>query len=242
VLFLFNLPSSGGIVARLFKVEDLVASPLIINLTFILETSMSNELYTLEAEVREVLGTGASRRLRHANKVPAILYGAGKDAVALTLDHNKVIKAQEDEGFYTHILTLNIGGESVEAIIKDIQRHPFKPKVTHLDFQRVDAAHKIHTKVPVHFINEEAATKGGNTIAHHVTEIEITCLPAQLPEFVEVDVAALEVGATVHLSDVTLPAGVVSVELAKGEGHDQAVVTLNAPKGAASEEAEEAAE
>ncbi|TLX47662.1 50S ribosomal protein L25 [Pseudoalteromonas phenolica] len=203
---------------------------------------MSNELYTLEAEVREVLGTGASRRLRHANKVPAILYGAGKDAVALTLDHNKVIKAQEDEGFYTHILTLNIGGESVEAIIKDIQRHPFKPKVTHLDFQRVDAAHKIHTKVPVHFINEEAATKGGNTIAHHVTEIEITCLPAQLPEFVEVDVAALEVGATVHLSDVALPAGVVSVELAKGEGHDQAVVTLNAPKGAASEEAEEAAE
>ena len=203
---------------------------------------MSNELYTLEAEVREVLGTGASRRLRHANKVPAILYGAGKDAVALTLDHNKVIKAQEDEGFYTHILTLNIGGESVEAILKDIQRHPFKPKVTHLDFQRVDAAHKIHTKVPVHFINEEAATKGGNTIAHHVTEIEITCLPAQLPEFVEVDVAALEVGATVHLSDVALPAGVVSVELAKGEGHDQAVVTLNAPKGAASEEAEEAAE
>lgn len=200
---------------------------------------MSNELYTLEAEVREVLGTGASRRLRHANKVPAILYGAGKDAVALTLDHNKVIKAQEDEGFYTHILTLNIGGESVEAIIKDIQRHPFKPKVTHLDFQRVDAAHKIHTKVPVHFINEEAATKGGNTIAHHVTEIEITCLPAQLPEFVEVDVAALEVGATVHLSDVALPAGVVSVELAKGEGHDQAVVTLNAPKGAASEEAAE---
>ena len=203
---------------------------------------MSNELYTLEAEVREVLGTGASRRLRHANKVPAILYGAGKDAIALTLDHNKVIKAQEDEGFYTHILTLNIGGESVEAILKDIQRHPFKPKVTHLDFQRVDAAHKIHTKVPVHFINEEAATKGGNTVAHHVTEIEITCLPAQLPEFVEVDVAALEVGATVHLSDVALPAGVVSVELAKGEGHDQAVVTLNAPKGAASEEAEEAAE
>ena len=203
---------------------------------------MSNELYTLDAEVREALGTGASRRLRHADKVPAILYGAGKEAVALTLNHNKVIKAQEDEGFYTHILTLNVGGESIEAILKDIQRHPFKPKITHLDFQRVDAAHKIHTKVPVHFINEEAATKGGNTVAHHVTEIEITCLPAQLPEFVEVDVAAIEVGATVHLSDVALPTGVVSVELAKGADHDQAVVTLNAPKGAASDEAEEAAE
>ena len=204
---------------------------------------MSNELYTLDAEVRSDLGTGASRRLRRAGKVPAVLYGAEKEAVSLTLAHNKVIKAQEDEGFYSHILTLNIGGEKVEAILKDIQRHPFKPRVMHLDFQRVDAAHKIHTKVPVHFINEEVATKGGNTVAHHVTEIEITCLPAQLPEFVEVDVAALEVGATVHLSDIALPAGVVSVELAKGADHDQAVVTLNAPKGAATEEAsEEAAE
>ena len=203
---------------------------------------MSNELYTLNAEVRADLGTGASRRLRHADKVPAILYGADKEALALTLEHNKVIKAQEDEGFYSHILTLNIAGESVEAILKDIQRHPFKPKVMHMDFQRVDVSHKLHTKVPVHFLNEEAATKGGNTVAHQVTEIEITCLPAALPEFIEIDVAALEVGVTLHLSDVTLPAGVTSVELAKGAGHDQAVVTLNAPKGAASEEAEEAAE
>ncbi|MGB0988513.1 MAG: 50S ribosomal protein L25, partial [Pseudoalteromonas spongiae] len=112
---------------------------------------MSNELYTLDAEVRSDLGTGASRRLRRADKVPAVLYGAEKEAVSLTLAHNKVIKAQEDEGFYSHILTLNIGGEKVEAILKDIQRHPFKPKVMHLDFQRVDANHKIHTKVPVHF-------------------------------------------------------------------------------------------
>jgi large subunit ribosomal protein L25 len=203
---------------------------------------MSNELYTLDAEVRVDLGTGASRRLRREDKVPAVLYGADKEAVSLTLAHNKVLKAQEDEGFYSHILTLNIGGEKVEAILKDMQRHPYKPKVMHLDFQRVDASHKIHTKVPVHFINEEAATKGGNTVAHHVTEVEITCLPAALPEFIEVDVAALEVGATVHLSDVALPAGVVSVELAKGADHDQAVVTLNAPKGAAAEETEEAAE
>ncbi|WMN59439.1 50S ribosomal protein L25/general stress protein Ctc [Pseudoalteromonas xiamenensis] len=203
---------------------------------------MSNELYTLNAEVRAELGTGASRRLRNAEKVPAILYGAEKEALALTLDHNKVIKAQEDEGFYSHILTLNIGGESVEAILKDIQRHPYKPKVTHLDFQRVDPSHKIHTKVPVHFLNEEKATKGGNTVAHHVTEIEIVCLPKNLPEFVEVDLAGIEVGQTIHLTDVKLPAGVVSVELAKGADHDQAVVTLNAPKGGASEETTEAAE
>jgi large subunit ribosomal protein L25 len=204
---------------------------------------MSNELYILDAEVRSDLGTGASRRLRRADKVPAVLYGAEKEAVSLTLAHNKVIKSQEDEGFYSHILTLNIGGEKVEAILKDIQRHPFKPRILHLDFQRVDADHKIHTKVPVHFINEEEATKGGNTVSHHVTEVEITCLPAQLPEFIEIDIASLEVGTTVHLSDIALPAGVTSVELTKGADHDQAVVTLNAPKGAATEEAsEEAAE
>ncbi|CAM3772704.1 MULTISPECIES: 50S ribosomal protein L25/general stress protein Ctc [Pseudoalteromonas] len=200
-------------------------------------------VYKLDAEVRSDLGTGASRRLRRADKVPAILYGAGKDAVSLTLDHNKVLKAQEDEGFYTHILTLNIGGESVEAILKDMQRHPYKPKITHLDFQRVDASQKLHTKVPVHFINEEKATKGGNTIVHQLTEIEITCLPARLPEFIEVDVATLAVGATLHLSDIKLPAGVVSVELAKGADHDQAVVSVNAPKAAPAEEsAEDAAE
>ena len=153
------------------------------------------------------------------------------------------MKAQEDEGFYTHILTLNIGGESVEAILKDMQRHPYKPKITHLDFQRVDASQKLHTKVPVHFINEEKATKGGNTIVHQLTEIEITCLPARLPEFIEVDVATLAVGATLHLSDIKLPAGVVSVELAKGADHDQAVVSVNAPKAAPAEEsAEDAAE
>ena len=201
---------------------------------------MSNNTYTLDAELRVELGTGASRRLRREGKVPAILYGADKEAVSLVFQHKEVIKAQEDEGFYTHILTLNVGGEKVEAILKDMQRHPFKPMVTHLDLQRVDANHKIHTKVPVHFINEAAATKLGATVAHHISEIEITCLPANLPEFVEVDVAALEVGATLHLSDVALPTGVASVELAKGADHDQAVVTLNAPKGAAAEE--EAAE
>ncbi|MFY8272790.1 50S ribosomal protein L25/general stress protein Ctc [Pseudoalteromonas sp. SSDWG2] len=203
---------------------------------------MSNITYTFDAELRAELGTGASRRLRRADKVPAILYGADKDAVSLTLDHNKIIQAQEHEGFYTHILTLNIGGESVEAILKDVQRHPYKPKITHLDFQRVDANSKIHTNIPVHFINEEAVAKKGATVIHQLTEIEITCLPKALPEFIEVDVASLSVGDTLHLSDVKLPAGVTSVELAKGADHDQAVVTVAAPKGAAADDSEEAAE
>ncbi|WP_341503404.1 50S ribosomal protein L25/general stress protein Ctc [Gallaecimonas sp. GXIMD4217] len=201
--------------------------------------------YTFDAEIRTDLGKGASRRLRREDKIPAILYGAGKDPVSLTLDHKKIIVAQEDEGFYTHILTLNIGGEKVEALVKDMQRHPFKPKVTHIDFLRVDASQKLHTKVPVHFINEEVIAKQGNVVAHQATEVEITCLPKDLPEFIEVNVADLEVGQTLHLSDLKVPAGVSLVELTKGEDHDQAVVTINASKvavEAAEGEGEEAAE
>ncbi len=195
--------------------------------------------YTYNAELRTETGTGASRRLRREDKVPAILYGADKEAASIVLAHKDMIKAQEDEGFYTHILTLNIGGESVEAILKDIQRHPFKPKITHLDFQRVDASHKLHTKVPVHFIGEEKVTKAGNTVVHQLTEIEITCLPKSLPEFVEVNVAGLVAGDSIHLSDLKLPSGVSSVELAKGADHDQSVVTVKANKAAPAEEASE---
>ncbi|GHF95613.1 50S ribosomal protein L25/general stress protein Ctc [Thalassotalea marina] len=199
------------------------------------------DLFTLEAEVRTDLGKGASRRLRHANKVPAILYGEEKEPVSLTLAHNKVVRAQQEEAFYTQVLTLVIGGEKVECVVKDMQRHPFKPQVMHLDFLRVDASHPIHSNVPVHFVNEEAATKKGGTIAHHIAEIAVTCLPGNLPEFIEVDVADIEVGQTLHLSDVKFPEGVTSDELAKGESHDQAVVTLNAPKGGSDEASEEAA-
>lgn len=197
------------------------------------------DLFTLDAEVRTDLGKGASRRLRHANKVPAILYGEEKEPVSLTLAHNKVFRAQEEEAFYTQVLTLVIDGEKVECVVKDMQRHPFKPQVMHLDFLRVDASHPIHTNVPVHFINEDAAAKKGGTIAHHIAEIAVTCLPGNLPEFIEVDVADIEVGQTLHLSDVKFPEGVTSDELAKGESHDQAVVTLNAPKGGSDEASEE---
>ena len=188
---------------------------------------MSNTTYTYDAELRVETGTGASRRLRREDKVPAILYGADKEALSLTFAHKDMIKAQEDEGFYTHILTLNVGGEKVEAILKDIQRHPFKPKLTHLDFQRVDATHKLTTKVPLHFIGEEIVTKAGATVVHQLTDVEISCLPK-----------------AIHISDLQLPAGVASVELGKGEGHDLSVVTIKANKAAPAEdeEASDAAE
>jgi large subunit ribosomal protein L25 len=195
---------------------------------------MSEAIFTLDAEKREDLGKGASRRLRHADKVPAILYGGDEAPVSLTLEHNKVLQAQEFEAFYSHVLTLNIEGKPVEALIKDIQRHPFKPKILHLDFQRVVAGQELHTNVPIHFINEEnnAAIKAGGVAEHHVNEVEVTCLPKDLPEFIEVDVQNVEMDQTLHLSDVTLPAGISSVELGKGEGHDLAVLTIKASRAA----------
>lgn len=202
---------------------------------------MSEAIYTLEATVRTDKGTGASRRLRHANQVPAILYGADKETQNLALSHNKVWQAQGNEGFYSHILTLVIDGKKQEVILKDVQRHPYKPVIMHLDFQRVDAKQKLHTNVPVHFIGEEAATKTGAVVAHTMTELEVTCLPKDLPEFIEVDVSGLEVGQTLHISDLALPKGVASVELAKGESHDLAVVTVHAPKTKA-EDSEDASE
>lgn len=197
--------------------------------------------YTFDAKLRTDSGKGASRRLRHANLVPAIIYGGDKEPQAISLEHRHIIKAQENEGFYSHILTLNVEGESVECIVKDMQRHPYKPVVMHLDFQRVDATHKLHTSVPLHFINEKsnAAVKRGGVVNHLVNSIDITCLPGQLPEFIEADLASLEEGHSLHLSDLKLPEGVSSVELAKGESHDLAVANIQMPRGAASSDEEE---
>jgi large subunit ribosomal protein L25 len=199
---------------------------------------MSEAIFNLEAQVRTDLGKGASRRLRREDKVPAILYGADKEPVSLTLAHNKLVQASEFEAFYSHVLTLDIAGEKVEAIVKDMQRHPYKPKILHVDFLRVDANKSVHTIVPVHYINEETApaikTQGGHA-EHHIAEIEVLCLPADLPEFIEVDLTEVALGQTLHLSDIKLPKGVESVELAKGESHDLAVVTVKAAKGAAAE-------
>ena len=212
------------------------------NFLYNIRVYIMTDLFTLDAEVRTDLGKGASRRLRHANKVPAILYGEGKDPISLTLEHKNVLRAQQEEAFYSHVLTLNVDGKPVECLIKDMQRHPFKNIIMHLDFIRIDAKHAIHTNAPIHFLNEENVVKLGASVAHHITEIAISCLPKDLPEFVEVDLADLEVGQTLHLSDIKLPKGVTSDELAKGEAHDQAVVTANAAKAQSSDEDEAASE
>ena len=201
---------------------------------------MSKAIFTLDATVRTDLGKGASRRLRREDKVPGIIYGGEEAPVSITLDHNKVNNSADFEAFYSHVLTLNVDGKATEVLVKDMQRHPYKPKITHIDFQRVIAGQDVHTNVPIHFINEDksAAIKAGGIAEHHVNEIEVTCQPKDLPEFIEVDIANVEMDQTLHLSDVTLPAGVKSVELGKDdEAHDLAVVTVKpAPKAAETDE------
>ncbi|MFM2485238.1 50S ribosomal protein L25/general stress protein Ctc [Celerinatantimonas yamalensis] len=199
----------------------------------------------LNAELRSDLGKGASRRLRREDKVPAIVYGANKEAVSIALVHDKLLRAQQVESFYSQVLELKIGNESVDVLVKDMQRHPFKPKINHVDFLRVSATETVTTTVPVHYINEEnsVAVSEGAIIHHHANEIEITCLPKDLPSHIEVDVAKLENGASIHLSEVALPAGVTASGSHKGTDHDLVLVSAATERGSliADDEAADAA-
>jgi len=204
---------------------------------------MSND-FVLNAELRTDTGKGASRRLRLDGKVPAILYGAGKEPTAITLTHNELAHQIENEAFFSHILKVNLGGNGEQAIVKDLQRHPSRPIIMHIDLQRVSATEKIRVNVPVHFINEDIApgVKEGGLITHNLTEVEVACLPANLPEFIEADLSGLELNAIFHLSDLKLPEGTELVELSHGEGHDQAVASVHMPRAAKETTEEEGAE
>jgi large subunit ribosomal protein L25 len=190
--------------------------------------------FVLNARERNEVGKGASRRLRRlAKEVPAIVYGGKSRPQNIALSHNEVSHALSNEAYYSHILTLNIGENSEDVILKDVQRHPARPIIHHIDFMRVSKTQKLTTRVPLHFINEETCfgvkTEGG-IIAHIMSEIEIECLPADLPEYIEVDMGQLSIGQMLHLSDLALPSGVESVELQHGEEHDQPVATVNKRK------------
>ncbi len=206
--------------------------------------------YVLNAEVREVKGTGASRRLRReAGKTPGIVYGGDKEPTQVTLELRELNKAFEDEGFFSHIVKLNVGGTTESVLIKDVQRHAYKPVVLHVDFQRVSNSTVIKQHIPLHFINEDTC-KGvklqGGKITHNMNDVVVICEAGNLPEFIEVDLANVEVGTTLHLSDLKLAEGVQILELTHGADHDSAVVSVDVPKGAAAAseegEAEEAAE
>jgi large subunit ribosomal protein L25 len=194
---------------------------------------MATIKFELDAEVRADIGKGASRRLRHANKVPAVIYGAGEDSIALTLDHNKALHALSHEAFYSHILTLKVGNKNEKVILKDVQRHPAKPRIAHIDFLRIRADQKLHMHVPLHFTGEENAPglSAGGAFSRLMNDVEIACLPADLPEFIEVDVSNLALDQSVHLSELKLPKGVELTAFAHGvEGHDQAVISIHVPR------------
>jgi large subunit ribosomal protein L25 len=176
--------------------------------------------FEIIAQARAEQGSGASRRLRNAGRVPAIVYGAGKDAQAVTLDHNTIYHALRVEAFHASVLSLNVDGQVEKVLLRDVQHHPFRQLILHVDFQRVDPNAKLHIKVPLHFINADLAPGvklGGGIISHVLNEVDVSCLPADLPEFIEVDLANLGAGQSIHMADLTLPKGVELVALHRGD-------------------------
>ena len=210
--------------------------------------------FVLNAEPRTQTGTAFSRRLRRLGKVPGIVYGAGEEPVSISLEHRQILQYGADESFFSKILTLQVGEEEQKVVLRDLQRHPAKPQILHLDLMRVKMTETFRTTVPLHFVGEESApgVKEGKGIPqHHVREVEIECLPGDLPGFIEVDASSLQIGDTVHLTDLKLPEGVVLTALAGAENLsekeltalDLSVITVQSPaKEEVEVEAEEAAE
>ena len=201
---------------------------------------MSDE-FDLIAELREDRGKGASRRLRHQGKVPAIIYGAGRPPRALSFDQNKVLKQLENESFYSSVLNIQVNDKSQAAILKDLQRHPAKHLIMHMDFQRIVEDEEIKMNVPLHFLGEDVAPgvkEGGGKVAHLINDVEVSCLPENLPEYLEIDVAELGLDEMLHLSDIKLPKGVEIPQLAQGPEHDHAIVSIHIIKAAPIEEEE----
>jgi len=186
--------------------------------------------FELVAEFRETQGKGASRRLRHEGKVPAILYGGHSEARALTLSHQKLLIMLENERFYSTILNLKVGDQTQAAILKDVQRHPYKNAIVHIDFQRVEDNQKIRISIPLHFVGA-AVSPGvksqGGLVSHMRNEVEVSCLPKDLPEFIEVDLSGLSLNESIHLSQLKIPDGVELLALAK---EDAAVVAIHSPR------------
>lgn len=198
----------------------------------------------IKAEPRSLQGTGASRRLRRESKVPGILYGAGKDAQPIQLDHKELFFKLKTEAFHSSILDMEIGAEKLQVLLRDYQMHPFKLQVLHADFQRVAADRKIHMKIPLHFVNADIAPGvkvAGGAVQHIANELDITCLPKDLPEFIEVDLKDLQAGHSIHVSGLKLPAGVESVALAKGDDITVATIVMTRAMTAEEEAAELAA-
>jgi large subunit ribosomal protein L25 len=206
-------------------------------------TAMSAKI-EIHAEPRSDFGKGASRRLRKTEMVPAIVYGGKEEPVPVALQHNEFIHQLNNETIYTQVLSLKLGKKKVDVILRDLQRHPYKHRILHADFQRVDNKQVLHITVPIHFLNEDTCKgvkKDGGQISHLISEVEIVALPKDLPEFLQLDLAELALGEVLYLSDIKCPKGVEILELTHGEEHDAGVVTVNESR-VAEEETEQASE
>jgi large subunit ribosomal protein L25 len=191
----------------------------------------SNQSFAIEASVRHDMGKGASRRLRREEKVPGVIYGGGKAPVALTIEHKLIAKSLENEAFYSHILSVKTDAGTERAILKDVQRHPFKSRILHVDFQRVRADEKLHMHIPLHFVGADVAPgvkDAGGIVSHILSDLEISCLPDNLPEFIEVNISEMQLNQILHISDIKLPKGVESVALAHAD--DKPVVSVHIPR------------
>ena len=188
--------------------------------------------FEVTAQPRSALGTNACRRLRRSGMVPAILYGGGRDSMPLSLEENRIRKQIENEAFASHILTVKVEGEESQAVLKFVHRDPVSERIVHMDFQRVSASTEIHMHVPLHFINEDdcPGKKAGGIITHLLVEVEVGCLPKDLPEYIEVDMAVLDVGDAIHLSELVLPEGVHVMALTHNPDNDQPVVNVQHPQ------------
>jgi large subunit ribosomal protein L25 len=195
--------------------------------------------FNITAESRADVGKGASRRLRKQNKVPGIMYGSRKDPQSILIDHDHLMHHLEHEAFYSHILTVTVDGKADKAVLKAVQRHPARPKIMHVDFQRVGETDVITMRVPLHFTGGDLApgvkTEGG-IVSHLMSAVEISCMAKDLPEYLEVDISGLHNNQSLHLSDIALPKGVNIPALAQAD-HDLPIVSIHVPRGAAEEEA-----
>ncbi|PPD19714.1 MAG: 50S ribosomal protein L25/general stress protein Ctc [Methylomonas sp.] len=191
-------------------------------------------VFEFVAEDRCVHGTSAAKAVRRQGKVPAVVYGGGAAPASLALDHNEVLKRLEHEAVYSHVLDLKVGERIEKAVLKQIQRHPAKPQILHMDFMRISESDLIKVRVPLHFVNESGSVgvKKGGVVAHSMADVEVSCFPSNLPEFIEVDLSSFDMGAVVHLDDLVLPTGVALVALQHGPEHNHLVVQILKPRGA----------
>lgn len=191
-----------------------------------------SKVFEFVAESRGQSGKSAARRARRQGNVPAVIYGGSNEPQMLVLSHNEVIKHLEHEAVYSHVLDITVDGKTEQAILKGVQRHPARVQILHLDFFRVNMSEVVKVHVPLHFINEHTSVGGkkGGIAAHSLIDVEVSCLPSVLPEFIEVNLAGLDIGGTIHLSDIILPEGIEIVVLAQGPEHDLPVVSMMASK------------